>query len=180
MKNIFKVFTSILLCITLLFTITSCSSKEKTKEKIDIEISKEATSLSSIENDIEKIAYKYSPDSILTNATIVYNGNDEVNSQKGVIYYTYCKNDPDEKHGITTTVKYDMAKKTAIEVSYEKGKGQFKDDALKPITDQTKKILFSSIFDLIKADNSMGNKLKGKNIQLTIDFNYNGFVPSII
>lgn len=180
MKKFFKLFISALLCITLLFTFASCSSKETKKEKTNIEISRDATSLSAIEDEITKIAYEYCSDSVLTHAAVVYNGEDEVNSQKGTIYYVFCKNDDDKKHGITTTIKYDMASKTVTEVSYEKGKGQFKDDALKPITDETKKILFSSIFDVIKADNSMGNKLKGKGIQLTIEFDYNGFIPSII
>lgn len=179
MKKHFNLFLFIILCFTFLFMFSSCSSKETKKEEINIQIQNEATSLSAIEEEISKIAFEYSPNSILTNATVVYTGDDEVNSQKGVIYYTYCINQ-DETYGITTTVKYDMATKTAIEVSYEKGKGQFSEESLKPITDETKMILFSSIFDVIKADNSMGNKLKGKNIQLTIDFDHNGFIPSII
>lgn len=164
----------------MVLTSTSCSVKKTTKEKTNIYINTQATSLSSIEEEVTKIAHQYEPDSILTNATIVYNGNNEVNSQKGVIYYVFCKNDIDKKHGITTTVKYDMTTNNVIEVSKEIGKGQFKDNALKPISEQTKKILFSSIFDVIKADNNLGNKLKGKNIQLKIDFDYNGFIPSII
>lgn len=179
MKKIIKTITLVSLCFVLMVSFASCSKKETKKEKIDIEISKEATSLSSIEEEITEIAYEYSKDSILTNASMFFNGEKEINSQKGIIYYTFCKN-LDEKYGVTTTVKYDMATKKAVEVKYEKGKGQFKGDALKPITEETKNILISSIFEVIKADSNLGNKLNGKSIQLTIDFDHNGIVPSLI
>lgn len=156
------------------------SEKEKYEKEVEISVTAEATSLGSLEEEIEKIAYEHDEGGVLTYAQAVFNGEKEIASQKGLIYFTYCRNDEENKLGTTVTLTYDMNEKMVTKVVYEQGKGQFDEKNQTPILEDFMNFPFDKLFETIRNDSNMGGKLKGKNVCLTIEFDSEAIIPSLI
>lgn len=173
-----------LLCTTaLLFGLVGCSDKlkkESYKEEVSIAVKAEPISIEALEPEIKEIAAKYDAEGILTEAMAVYKGNDEVNSRKGTLYYTYCSHDEEAERATIVIITYDMATKTVTQVSYEEGNGLFVDAATDPVEATSIQATFDGLFQAVKENPSMGNKLGGVNIKLTMEFTSKGVDISLI
>lgn len=173
-----------LLCTAvLLVCLSGCSDKlkkESYKEEVSIVVETEPTSIAALEAEMSKIAATYDENGILTEAMAVYKGNDEVNSKKGTLYYTYCSHDKEAERATIVILTYDMSTKTVTQVSYEEGNGMFVDAASDTVEPTSIQATFDALFQAVKDNPSMGNKLNGTNIKLTMEFTSTGVEISLI
>ena len=172
----------LLLCVTCLCLLTGCEDYEKETytEEPALVLETEPTSISALIPEVEALVHEHDPDGILTQAMAVYKGNDQVNAQKGTLYYTYCSEDTETERSTIIIVTYDIATKTVTELSYEEGNGLFVDASTQAIEPTAILATFDALFQAIKDNPDMSNKLDGVNIKLTIEFTSEGVKISII
>lgn len=182
MKQI-KKWLAVLCASVLLFALAGCEQdykKETYEKELDIAVEAEPTSIHALVPEITDIAYEYDKGGILTEALAVFKGDDEIKSEKGTIYFTFCRDDEETERGTIVIITYDMFEKKVTKVSYEQGNGRFTDTSTEPILEAAELATFESIFDAIRADSSMSKKLDGVNIKLSIEFTSEGLTPSLI
>lgn len=178
----------ILLCSALLLLIgfTGCNQsdlkKKSYKENVDIAISSDPSSIYALEEEITKIAYQYDESGILTEAIAVFEGDTEISSHKGTLYFTFCRDDEETGRGTTVILSYDMFDRKITKVSYEQANGIFSKTNTEPIHQGAKAILFEDIFtQVIPLDTKLYDKLQnGTNVKLTIEFTSEGIYPSLL
>jgi hypothetical protein len=176
--NFRKLFQRLLLvftCFMLTLSICSCNDQNSNsyKKNVDIPVEGEATSIYALSEEMQKIAYEYDEGGVLTYATAIFEGDEELASRKGSLYYTFCRNDTENERGITVILEYDMKEQKVVKVSYENSRGSFTEEAQEPIPESIAAMRFDDIFDkVLVQDSKFYDKLqKGTNIKLTLDFN---------
>lgn len=182
MKKILKKIMVVIVAALMVWSLAGCenSKKEKYEKEVEIPVSADPTSLSALEKEITEIAYEYDEGGVLTYAQAVFNGEKEVSTQKGIIYFTFCRNDEENQLGTTVTLTYNMTDKMVTKVAYEQGKGQFDEKNQQPILEDFMLFPFDKLFETIRSDSNLGGKLNGKNICLTIEFDSEAIIPSLI
>lgn len=182
MKSL-KTLCALLLVAVMLTCFVSCDEfeKESYEETLDIVLETPPTSISALIPDIEEIVLALDPDGQLTQAMAVYSGDDEFNSRKGTLYYTYCSQDEENQRATIIIVTYDIATSTVTNLSYEEGNGLFVDADSEAVEETCIQITFDELFTALLADSSMSTKIAtGTNIKLTIEFNSTGVELSIL
>ena len=174
LSNCLKRLLILFSCLALVLACSSCGGEgaQSYKENVDIAVETEPTSIYALAEEMQKIAYEYDEGGVLTEAIAIFNGDDELGSRKGNLYYTFCRNDEENKMGITVILQYDMAEQKVVKVSYESNRGSFTEEAQQPSPESISALRFDDIFDqVLTQDESFHDKLtKGANIKLTLEF----------
>lgn len=183
MKRILKSLFPLLLSMLCLFALTGCTDdfkKETYQKDLDIAIAAEPTSIAALEPEITEIAYEYDEGGVLTQAIAVYQGDTEIATEEGTLYFTFCRNDEEANRGTIVVIIYSMLEQKVTGMTYEQGNGQFTDANREAINEESKQVTFSDLFKIIREDSNMGKKLNGVRIKLTIEFTNEGIKPSLI
>ncbi len=157
-------------CMLLLFTACDDYAKEESAETVSVALEAEPTSVAGLTPELDELVKDYDEEGVLTQVTAVFTGNDQVNAQKGTLYYTYCSSDEESGRATIVILTYDMATQTVIEVKTESGNGAFVDESSEPIEPSIIGATFESLFEAMKNDPTMSPKFGGENIEVTMTF----------
>lgn len=158
----------------LLFSATGCSLLPETQKREEpIPLTAQPTSISALEPEVTALVQELDADAVLTEATVVYQGNEAVKAREGSITFTYFSTLPEEKRVTTTTVLYDMKEEAVFQITSTESSQYFCTTPTQPVgltEDSPVAVTFDSLFDAIYQDQSFANKLGGTNIKLTFDY----------
>ena len=175
MKKIilFSLALSILLSLTGCYNDDDWAPYESYTKTIKSILTVEITKISDIIPDIDKIAQHQQNDLVLTNITMIFEGERAIQEKSGTIIFGYAKPHSKINQVSKMDIYFNMSNKTVEKFDWEKGHGKRVSCITDSIGDKYTSISLSEIFVCFENDSKYTNNIADISPRLKIELSFN-------